>query len=57
MLYLFHNRSEAADVSMAKKRAIPRKARRRKKARSDDADVVLKELLRAIERAHAGNRN
>lgn len=29
---------------------------RSKKARSGDADVVLKELLRATERAHGGNR-
>jgi len=28
---------------------------KRKKARSDDAEVVLKELLRGAERAHAGN--
>jgi hypothetical protein len=29
---------------------------KRKKARSSDADVVLKELLRATERAHGSNR-
>lgn len=40
---------------MAKKTASPKTVPRNKKVRSDDVDVVLKELLRATERAHAGN--